>query len=226
MSNWCATNWKIVGSEKSVRKVADIFNSLFKKENQLENGFGETWLGSLYALIYGKTRDQVLKTSENVRGLIDPNPCACACLFINHPDPDDRFVVEKTEDGLLSLSFTTQSAYDVPYWMCNWFASFEEEDENFAYGYKATDEFGNFHVCRNGGLIGGVYVVDHEDGNEFGYGEKEAFLDCIEKITGLTFDRQRFIGGDYQEVLRKIDEYNEDHEDEECYVAIFKEIDW
>ena len=45
MPNRCATNWKIVGPDKTVRKVTDIFNSLFKKENQLENGFGETWLG-------------------------------------------------------------------------------------------------------------------------------------------------------------------------------------
>lgn len=225
MPNRCATNWKIVGPDKTVRKVTDIFNSLFKKENQLENGFGETWLGSLYALIYGKTRDEVLKTHENVRGLIDPSPCACACLFINHPDPNNRFVVEKTKDGLLSLTFTTQSAYDVPFWMAEWFDSFEKDNKNFAYGYKATDEFGNFHVCRNGELIGGIYVVDHEDGNDFNYGQEEEFLQCIEKITGITCDRQRFIGGDFDEVLEKVNEYNEKHEDDGCYVSIYIELE-
>ena len=54
MPNWCFTNYKIYGDEKSLRSLHSKMKRLQdRKESLLPNGFGKTWLGNLVKRLGG-----------------------------------------------------------------------------------------------------------------------------------------------------------------------------
>lgn len=224
MPNWCATNWIVAGNKKTVKDLVSKFNKIFNYPVDKNNYFGKNWLGSLYAILTSKDPENE-RLHDNIRGAVDPEPYACACLSFNSPNSKMRFKPYKRKDGRTGFQFTTQSAWATPEWLAEYFQTLEENDEEFEFGFKATDEFGSFHTVENKELVKEIYEVDHEDGDWFELGHEEAFANCITSITGLTFDMDRIRRCDFSELRDKVDEWNNEHPDEECFVNIYKEND-
>ena len=215
MPNWCATNWTVRGKAGDIQKLADIFNSLKEREDVRPNGFGKQWLGNLAAAL-GYDFDKLDEAGANMRGTIDSNGSACACLILGQPD-SKPFRTETDASGELStLRFTTQSAWGMPDWFTDHLDALGVE-----YGYKATDEFGNFHVCHNPDLIGAIYELEdigRDIWEEYRRGEEDRVLARIQSSTGIEYPRERLDKEGWEPLLEMLAEYNEDHEDEEVYL--------
>ena len=220
MPNWCCTNWTLRGTTEEIHKLADIFNSLPGREDVMPNGFGKFWLGNL-AVALGYNYEEMENRGENMRGHLDSDDGACACLFLGQPS-DDRFKPTDTADGLSLLSFSTQSAWGMPDWLTEHF-----DNSGLEVGYKATDEFGNFHVHRNHDLMPYVYELECVDTDFFEYkkGQEEELVKKIEEATGLSFDHDKVKRGDFGEVLSAIIDYNDEHEDHEVYLCVYQDED-
>lgn len=150
MSNWCATNFLLRGPEEDIKRFCDTVNSCFTKPDVKPNGFGKLWLGNL-CVAFGYEYDEC---NGGLRGLLDPNPDSAACFF--GPDPDNhRLEPEKNEDGTIQVRFSTQTAWGPSDWFMT---MLDEKFPACEYGWKATDEFGNFHYIHNRRLLDEPYI--------------------------------------------------------------------
>jgi len=237
MCNWCATNWRIVGSAETINSIAESLNKLLEPTDIPVCYYGPTWLANGYALLNGYPREQhkdfinkiiqgILQPNIDLRGLFDPNPWAEACLGIERPAEGSRFVPYDTKDGRQGLSFSTQSAWDTPDWLKEYFEQITKKNPNFEYGYRATDDCGNFFIAFNSTIIGNTYEISCPYGGTWGTwspGQEEEFLKALESFIHVTIDRDRFAKGDHSQIYEEVKKYNNTKEDDEISVYIFKE---
>lgn len=218
MPNWCCTNWTLRGTTEEIHKLADIFNSLPDREDVMPSDYGKFWLGNL-AVALGYDYDKMEERGANMRGHLDSDDGACACLFLGKPS-DERFKPSDTADGLSILSFSTQSAWGMPDWLTEHF-----DNSGLEVGYKATDEFGNFRIHRNHELMPYVYELEGMDieWKEFKKGQEEELLKRIEKATGLSFDHAKILKEGFGEVLDAIYDYNNKNEGHEVYLSVYED---
>ena len=97
------------------------------------------------------------------------------------------------------------------------------KDENFEYGYRATDDCGNFFVAYNASVIGDTYEIYGQEGGTWSPGQEEEFLKALESFIHVNIDRDRFTKGNYSQIYEEVEKYNNENEDDEIYVYIFKE---
>ena len=225
MANNCTTNWNIVGQEKTLSKIIDILKTLFEKKPIGPSDFGITWLGNLYAHIYGTSYEEIICSPHELRGFILPEFYECNTMEKQSPGSDMRFTVFQTaREGLFQIRLSTETAWSRPDWFGKWLETFRTKDKTFDYGFRTTDECGNFFSCFNPELMQYVYFIDSPYFEEYRIGEEEDYVKKIEEITGLSFDREPIRRKDFSQLQEKLDNYNDTHEDNECYVQIYEQI--
>lgn len=229
MANNCVANFRITATAAApLQEIADILNSLrekFPEESVDENWFGQNWLGNLATLL-GHDTDTF---DGEMRGYIDQNFWLFAEMSMCGATEASKepFKVEKTAKGY-ELTFSVVSAWGLPSWVLDWFLTYENKytDEMVIVSYKATDEFNDFHTCRHPEVIGGVYEIDHASGDVYDFGQEQMFLENISRITGIPLTekmKKDAESGNFREILSLVDKWNEDQEDEECYIFVYKE---
>lgn len=222
MANNCVSNFRIVSGNKDVLDgIAATFNSLRERFPDDPNyWWGQTSLKHL---------SEVLGVPANeCRGYLDSEPWLEACLTMCGRNASPRpFTVVPAGEGF-ALSFSVVSGWDTPSWLVDWLQQLVRDNEKhgLAFGYRATDEFNNFHSAYRGDIIGSVYEIDHEDGGCYDYGEEKAFLENISLISGIPFSDEQVHKaeeGQFSEILEAVDNYNEEHEDQHVYVHVYEE---
>ena len=212
MPNWSSTNFVLVGSEKDIRRFCDTINSCHGKPDVAPNDYGKLWLGNICAAL-GIDWEKV-DEKFNICGTLIPDPCYKAQWC--GPDPDDsveKLIPEKIENSAnWKIAFSTCTAWD----RCNWFDElFKSQFPNCRYGWRATDEFGNFHKVFNPELTRNpsieLYVPDICD-DTYNWGEEEKAAAKLTEITGMPFSREEL--NDFNEGFwKKVNEWNKAHED-------------
>ena len=139
MPNWACNHLVASGNQKQLRALAETLNTM----PNLKNGFGRYWMGNLAAALMGVAEEDLVNHSTmHLRGTLDPDFYAQACLCGPNVDQKKEFTVDP--DG--KMRFSTTSAWD---------RSEDLEDmilEKFPgiiLAWSCTDEFGNFHVTHN-----------------------------------------------------------------------------
>lgn len=222
MANNCVSNFRIICDKKEVLDgLCEKFNSLREKYPDDPNYFwGQTSLKHLSEVLGVK--------ADEIRGYIDPDPDAYACLVMSGRDVSPEAFEVTASWGVYQLRFSVLSGWNTPLWFTDYLDALARENEEygFAYGFRATDEFGNFHSAYRGDIIGGVYEIDHCDGGTYDYGEEEEFLRKISVLTGIPITEnliEKAQNGQFEQILEAVDEYNAEHEGDEVYVHIFEE---
>lgn len=149
MPNWCSQNCFLRGDKKELEEFASLVNSLPEREPAAETDFGPFWLGNIVAAL-GKDWNAV-----QCRGVIDANDEAPACFCLCEPDDDQRLSVCEDACGHY-MTFTLHHAWSPAYDVMN---ILKEKWPSFKFGYKATDDMGNFSCCH---LIEGFDVPKYE----------------------------------------------------------------
>lgn len=224
MPNWCATNWIIKGDRKTVESFINTVESLRTKHSVCENGFGPFWLVNLgVALGVIASLEEANASTDNYRGYIDSNGSACACLCLDEPS-EEKFTLETAEDGTATANFTTQTAWDLPKWLLRYL-----EGIGLRVAYKATDEFGNFHVCYHGEYFGSELHELHfaEEWNDYAAGEEQKALDFIEQHSTLRFTEEQRKNLD--KAFEAICAYNDNLDDDAGFeefieINLYKEV--
>ena len=224
MPNWCATNFVILNADRTfLQAFCDAVNSLRTRKEVMPSDFGRKCLVNL-ADALGYDWMKLEESHANMRGLIDTNPDSPACLEI--PEPwDDPLTVEEDADGKPLIRFSTQTAYDLPSWLVD---HFERNQPDCTVCYKATDDQGNFHVCRNGKVFPELNEIDDCKGGDihcFNSDQAEEYAQKLKELTGIEADPDEILRKGIDAFCRKLLKYNDEHEDEEVYVTWFVEKD-
>ena len=226
MPNWCTSNYVLEGPKEDLMRFSDTVNACLSKPDVKPNGFGKLWLGNIY-VAFGGDAENVL-TADGLRGCIETDPEAIPCLC--GPSSEEEPVSPALEeDGKTRLRFSVTTAWGPSAWLDD---MLEEQFPRIRFGWKATDEFGNFHYVRNMSLMGiEPYEVESCKNGEcltetFGYGEEEAMADYLKKETGMPFNREEIVNqtDDFYVKLYEFNQKHEELEDEEyIYVRVWKE---
>ena len=223
MPNWCATNYLLRGPKEKIQDFCNKVNSCVDKPDVLPNSFGKLWLGNLYAVFENET-DQKTIMSADIRGCLDPDPESEPCLF--GPEGNVQYLypekdIQTGEKDWMHIAFSTQTAWDMSRWLNR---MLKEKYPELEVSFKTTDEFGNFHKCHNPGRMGIKRIeIWHHDHEEYFLDSAEEAADLILNISGLDFAKED-IENESEEFCRKINEYNENHEDEELEITVWKFI--
>lgn len=210
MPNWCVTNWRIQGDPETVKSFCDTVNDLPNRLDAMENGFGKFFLGNLAAAL-GLDLDRL---SNNIRGTIDCDPELFATLCFPESEEQKPLVPELLDDGDATVAFSTSSAWDMPYWLEDYFV-----EKELDYGYYKTDEFGNFHCVHNTEMFPYIYAVSGNiDYEEFKDGEENELLDYIHGHTGIEFT----CVGNYEEFVKALDEHQQELDEKEIHVEVYE----
>ena len=218
MPNWCATNWALIGPEKEVGGFVNTVNGLRGRESVAPNGFGPLWLGNLGAA-YGLS---YCDRTFNMRGTVDPDPWAEATLAGPDSNTEDPFEMFPVGDGVFCVRFSTVSAWGVPMWL---FAVVHKRYPSCRLEYRATDEFGNFHVRSKGWKwdvyeVGGTAFDCYESYDE---GDEASFLEHLNRA-GFCFEKDslpRLAGGE-DVVCGAVGEYNKKNRGNDICLSVFK----
>ena len=132
MPNWCVCNLAVRGEQKELKAFTDLLNSLPERTAPSENDFGPFWMGTLADALGGDWR------TGPFRGVVCPDPQVSACWTCTEPE---IVPFEICPDGILRMS--TCSAWSIPY---GFFDLIKSKYPSLEFFFKATDEFGNFHV--------------------------------------------------------------------------------
>lgn len=138
MPNWACTRIVAYGDEKQLHEFAQLLNTM----PNLENGFGRYWMGNVAAAILQKSKEDILKSRLYLRGTLNPNFYADACLFGPDVNESEEFKVDP--DG--KMRFSTISAWDRSEDLEN---LIKEKFPDIEFAWSCTDEFGNFHTTHN-----------------------------------------------------------------------------
>ena len=178
MPNWCVQNSILRGPKASMKRFCDIVNFLPGNPNNMDNDFGDFWLGNLFIAMGGKPED--VNNVDGLRGNLDPDGDQIACLF--HPDPENKpFSPEDAGDDKAIIRFSVTTAWGPSPWFNDMIA---EQFNDCEYGWTATDEFGNFHYVQNKELMGvKTYQISSEDGDAyFEKGEEDKAAEAMNEI--------------------------------------------
>lgn len=138
MPNWACTRIVAYGDPKQLHEFAQLLNTM----PNLENGFGRYWMGNVAAAILQKSKEDILKSRLYLRGTLNPNFYADACLFGPDVNESEEFKVDP--DG--KMRFSTISAWDRSEDLEN---LIKEKFPDIEFAWSCTDEFGNFHTTHN-----------------------------------------------------------------------------
>ena len=215
MPNWCVTNWKIRGDKEKIQNFCDVVNSLKDKESVAENGFGPMWLVNLaVALGLAEDYESLRGDGHNYRGTIDCDDSLVATLIRPESEVQEDIIPYEHPNGLAITAFSTVSAWDMPFWLCDYFAANEIE-----YGYTSTDEFGNFHELCNTSLFPDVYLIDNgEEYWPFKLGEEERVAEVL-KEAGISIDPSKV--KDRASLISQIKEVEDKLYEKEIYPIIY-----
>ena len=223
MPNWCVQNWILRGPKEEIQRFCDKVNSCLEREGR-PNGFGKYWLGNLCEC-FGYEYEELKKNScPGLRGVFCPEPEECACLSC----PEAEEVPIHPEDfnkEFSRVAFSVAHAWGPS----DWFQIMvDEQFPTLMQCWKATDEFGNFHCCRNGEAFGidGKYEVEHwkmDTSKFFKENDKQGVCDYIKTLTNgeLVFEPNKI--DESNEFYAKLNEWNEAHEFDEIYVHFWNE---
>lgn len=177
MPNWCVQNSVLKGPKEDITRFCNLVNSLHDNPQNKPNGFGDLWLGNLFIAMGGKPED--MNIICGLRGNIDPDGDTMAALF--HPEPDKALLApEECDDGDSAVRFSVTTAWEPSEWFNNMIG---EQFPDCEYGWKATDEFGNFHIGHNLYLLDiKRYVIDWEDVLTYDDGEEDAVAAALNDI--------------------------------------------
>ena len=217
MPNWSATNYILRGPEKDIRRFCDVVNSCIDNPYLSNLGFGNLWLVNVFHA-FGYLNEN----KYHLRGCIDPNPDSIACFF--GPESYDeypRLEPERISDKEWCIRFSTQTAWDRSEWLDTLFdAHFPE----CRYAWRSTDEFGNYHKVYHPELLGAPSIefeahspVGTIDDYSFAWGEEDKAAERLSELTGLRFTADEIKRCD-ETFCKKINDWNDAHEDGEIYV--------
>lgn len=226
MANNCVTTFLIVSNSRGpLEGLAGVFNSLKTKyPKNPEYYWGQQSLRHLYDELRCNDRHPEL------RGYIDSDTDVEPSIFMSGLYiSDEPFTVTDLGPGRSGLCFSMVSAWYVPSWFTSYLDGLcrEHAADGFTYAFLTTDEFHGFHHCRRGDLIGSVYQIDHPQGDNYNYGQEQAFIENLASIIGfpLTEEIRRSASRrDFQAILQAVDDYNESAENGDVYVHIYEEI--
>ena len=177
MPNWCVQNSILKGPKEDITRFCNLVNSLYDNPQNKPNGFGDLWLGNLFIAMGGKPED--INIICGLRGNIDPDGDTMATLF--YPEPKKALLKPNDyDDGNSAVYFSVTTAWGPSQWFNDMIG---ERFPNCKYGWKATDEFGNFHVGHNLDLLGVKrYGIDWEYELFYDYGEEDAVAAALNDI--------------------------------------------
>lgn len=157
MPNWCFTNYKIYGDEKSLRSLHSKMKRLQdRKESLLPNGFGKNWLGNLVKRLGG-----------------DPGTIYCRGEWTN--------LNLTRENGHPVLLFDTQTAWsrmdDVEYLIRSFY---EDRGEDVSI-FFLSEELGNglFETNDCDGSVFPEQVIVDDEAVELNYFTEEAAIEYL-----------------------------------------------
>ena len=222
MPNWCVQNWILRGPKEDIQRFCDKVNSCLDRPGR-KNGFGKYWLGNLCEC-FGYDYDELEKNGVcGLRGTFDPEPDQIATLSCSRPEYVQVSPVS-FNDELFEVHFSITHAWGPS----DWFQSMiDEQFPTLMQCWKATDEFGNFHSCRNGDAFGlkayEIYSWGKDEEMNFDVGEEQQAVDFIKKISDGVLDLKPEELKESENFYSKISDYNESHEGEEIEIHFWEE---
>lgn len=212
MPNWCVQNWILRGPKEDVQRFCDKVNSCLTRPGR-PNGFGKFWLGNLCEC-FGYDYDELEKNSvPGLRGVFCPDPEECACLSC--PEAEEVSIHPEDFNEIFSqVAFSIAHAWGPS----DWFQIMvDNQFPKLMQAWHATDEFGNFHSCRNGDIFGlKRYQVIAWGGSaeerNFDEGEEDKVADFIKSCTNNTIVFSPEEIKDCQDFWDKLNEWNEEND--------------
>ena len=220
MPNWCCQNWVLRGPRKEIKRFCDTVNSCLTRPDVQPNGFGKFWLGNLTAA-FGENYNDLDKSGAHLRGVLSAYGDECACFF-GPPENDTPLSFNDLDGGQAEVRFSVTTAWGPSKWFEK---AVEEKFPDLHFGWKATDEFGNFHTCRNLDLLGeDTYIIEQvgEDSVGFGCGEEEKVAKVLSEILGTEVSAKEILTNAIS-MYEKICDFNEVNEDHEVYFTVWVE---
>ena len=220
MPNWCCQNWVLRGPRKEIKRFCDTVNSCLTRPEVEPNAFGKLWLGNLTAA-FGEDYDTLNNSGAHLRGVLSAYGDECA-YFFGPAKNDTPISFNDLESGEAEVRFSVTSAWGPSKWFEK---TVEEKFPDLALGWKATDEFGNFHTCRNFGMLDeDAYVIEQvdEDSVGFTYGEEEKVAKVLSEILGTEVSAEEILNNALS-MYEKICDFNEANEDHEVYYTAWRE---
>lgn len=222
MPNWCVQNWILRGPKEDVQRFCDKVNSCLTRPGR-ENGFGKYWLGNLCEC-FGYDYDELEKKSTpGLRGTFDPEPDQMATLMCPESEPIAISPIA-FNDELFSVHFSITHAWGPSDWFQN---MVDEQFPTLTQCWKATDEFGNFHYCRNGDAFGlkkyQIYSWEKDEEMNFDEGEEQQAVDFIKKVTNGVLDLKPEELNESEDFYSKLNDYNEEHDLDTIEVYFWEE---
>lgn len=210
MPNWCCQNIILRGKKEDIKNFCDRVNSCLTAPDAAPNDFGKLWLGNV-SVAFGYEYDQ---HNGDLRGLIDADFNAIPCLF--GPEKNINPLEYGIDDnGDASVAFSIITAWSLSRWFWNALQALYPKLE---YAWKATDEFGNFYLCKNRKMLGlPAYIIyDADKGLEwtFDKGREADVAKKLTEITGMSFTQEEITEEDDNKALyEKIYAYNDGLQD-------------
>lgn len=214
MPNWCVQNWILKGPKDDVQRFCDTVNTCLTQPDVMPNDFGKYWLGNL-CVAFGY---EYSESTYGLRGNFDPNGDQIATLCC--PIPDETPVAPTpVDDDTAEIRFSVTHAHG----RSDWFEKMvDEKFPDLKVAWKATDEFGNFHTCRNGEAFGlkrfeaetwGDNGEDRDFDNAF---DAAAYLNEFTSKTDADFDKftPEEVELQDQSFWNKLNDWNERHDDD------------
>lgn len=220
MPNWCCQNWVLRGPRKEIKRFCDTVNSCLTRPEVEPNGFGKFWLGNLTAA-FGENYNDLDKSGAHLRGILSADGEESPC-FGGPAENDTPLSFSNLESGEAEVRFSVTTAWDPSEWFEK---TVEEKFPNLHYGWKATDEFGNFHTCHNLDLLGeDTYIIDqvNEDSVGFDCGEEEKAAKVLSEILGAKVSADEILRN-ADSLYGKIAAFNEENEDHEVFFTVWVE---
>lgn len=218
MPNWCATNFVLKGPEKSIKNFVDTVNSCLEKEDVAENGFGKFWLGNVCnAFGYDYEKQYGLRGCVFATDDIEP------CLF--GPSDDTTPLTYSVSDNEAVCKFSTVTAWGSSEWL---FCLLEEKFSDCKYGYRSTDEFGNFYDMYNSDVSGyPMYEIETEDEYcGFGKGHFDEFAAKVKSLSGIEITKDDIKNGKLSgDMYAEIHDKNEAPDAKYLHVCVWREYE-
>lgn len=213
MPNWCAQNYVLRGKTEDIERFCNTVNSCLEKPDVMENGFGKYWLGNL-CVAFGY---QYSNDISGLRGCFDPCAENGACFF-GPPDSTDKVYPTGTGPNTSLVAFTVHHAWGPSEWFEN---MLKEKFPDCEYGWQATDEFGNYHVCHNPKLIGcPIAEIRDTFGETEEFTEPKEVVEYIKNETGLDVTEEEF-NSQSDSFFEKICDWNDKHPDEGIFPILW-----
>lgn len=220
MPNWCCQNWVLRGPRKEIKRFCDTVNSCLTRPEVEPNAFGKLWLGNLTAA-FGEDYDTLNNSGAHLRGVLSAYGDECAGFF-GPAKNDTPISFNELASGEAEVRFSVTTAWDPSEWFEK---TVEEKFPDLDFGWKATDEFGNFHTCRNFDMLGeDTYVIEqvNEDSVGFTYGEEEKAAKVLSEILGTEVSAREILNNAIS-MYEKICDFNEANEDHEVFFTAWRE---